>query len=139
MPADKLVKEIIHVIQTLNEHDIESLSGDTLSRLVVKLASYKAGLGEHVAEAKKLAWDAEADYNLAKAESYQSLRESGMNSTDSKETKSIGAHESFVRMNKSKYQAELISNLHKDCHDLIDGIKSRLIHLQAEAKESNAY
>lgn len=136
MQADELVKEVLAIVNTLREQEMGSLSGDTLSRLAVKLASYKASLGESVAEAKKLAWDAEAEHYRDRAEKYQELRDEGRGSTDSEELKRLRSHESFVALNKAKYNETLISTLHRDCHDLIDGIKSRLIHLTQEAKES---
>lgn len=139
MQSDELVKEILGIVKTLNAHDMSSLSGDTLSRLAVKLASYKASLGEFVADARKLAWDAEAEYYRNRAETYQSLRDEGKGSTDAEELKRLGSQESFLAWNKAKHNEALISNLYRDCHDLIDGIKSRLIHLQSEGKESNAY
>lgn len=139
MDSDKLVKEILTIVNALNERDISSLSGDTLSRLAVKLASYKASLGEHVAHAKQLSWDAEAEYYRVRAEAYQRLRDDGKGSTDSEELKRLDAHESFVAWNKARHNEALINTLSRDCHDLIDGIKSRLIHLQAEAHESNTY
>lgn len=139
MLADELVKEIYTVVNTLREQDTGSLSGDTLSRLAVKLASYKASLGEYVAQAKKETWDAEAEYYRVRAEEYQKLRDEGKGSTDSEELKRLGSHESFMAWNKAKHNEALINTLHKDCHDLIDGIKSRLIHLQSEMKESNVY
>lgn len=139
MKSDELVKEILHVINTLREQDTSSLSGDTLSRLAVKLASYKASLGEYVAEVRKLTLDAEAEYYRVRAEQYQLLRDSGKGSTDSDELKRLGSHESFMAWNNAKYNESLIVNLHKDCHDLIDGIKSRLIHLQFEKGESSVF
>lgn len=139
MNSDELVKEIFTVINTLREHDMGGLSGDTLSRLAVKLASYKASLGEYVADVRKLTWDAEAEYYRVRSESYKALREAGKGSTDAEELKRLDSHEAFVAWNKAKYNEALITTLHRDCHDLIDGIKSRLIHLQAEGKDSNAY
>lgn len=137
MKADELVKEVLSIVHTLSERDMGSLSGDTLSRLAVKLASYKASLGEYVADAKQLAWDAEAEYYRVRAQSYQSLRDEGRGSTDADELKRLDSHESFVAWNKARKQEVLITNLSKDCHDLIDGIKSRLIHLQGERAEAN--
>lgn len=139
LASDELVKEILHIVNTLREQDTGALSGDTLSRLAVKLASYKASLGEYVADVRKLTLDAEAEYYRVRAVSYQSLRDEGKGSTDSEELKRLGSHESFMAWNKAKYNETLITTLHRDCHDLIDGIKSRLIHLQAEGKDSNAY
>lgn len=139
MKVDELVKEILTVVNTLREQDMGSLSGDTLSRLAVKLASYKASLGEYVADVKQLALDAEAKYYAVRAKEYQRLRDEGKGSTDSEELKRIGSQEAFLAWNKAKHQDTLITTLHRDCHDLIDGIKSRLIHLQEEQKESRTY
>lgn len=139
MKSDELVKEILEVVNTLREQDTASLSGDTLSRLAVKLASYKASLGEYVADTRKLVWDAEAEYYKARAEGYQSIRDEGKGSTDAEELKRLKAHDFFIAWNKAKYNEALINTLHKDCHDLIDGIKSRLIHLQGERGESRVF
>lgn len=139
MKSDELVKEILTVINTLREQDMGTLSGDTLSRLAVKLASYKASLGEYVADVKKLTLDAEAEYYAVRAKEYQRLRDKGKGSTDAEELKRIGSREAFLAWNKAKYNDTLITTLHRDCHDLIDGIKSRLIHLQEESKESRVY
>lgn len=139
MGADKLVEEIFAIIHALRGQDMGTLSGDTLSRLVVKLASYKASLGEHVAQALKNANDAEAEYYRRRAEGYQRLRDAGKGSTDAEELKRIEAHDSFVALNEAKYKADLITNLSRDCHDLIDAIRGRLIALQSERKESDAF
>lgn len=136
MNADELVKEILSIVHTLNEQDISSLSEDTLSRLALKLASYKASLGEHVALSGKLERDAEAEYFRVRAEAYRSLRNEGKGSTDADELKRLGSQESFLAWNKAKHTKEVVYNLSKDCHDLIDGIKSRLITLHQERVES---
>lgn len=137
MIVDELVKEILSIVHTLTEHDMSSLSEDTLSRLAIKIASYKASLGEHVAFARRLASDAEADYFRVRAEAYQQLRSDGKGSTDADELKRLGSQESFLAWNKAKENAEVIHNLYRDCHDLIDGIKSRLINLHTERQEAS--
>lgn len=139
MKADELVKEIFTIVNKLSEQDMGTLSGDTLSRLAVKLASYKASLGEHVAAAERLALDAEAEYKVARAKEYKRLRDDGKGSTDSDELKVIGAHASHLAWNKAREQSVLIKTLNQNCHDLIDGIKSRLINLQSERSDSSVY
>lgn len=139
MKSDELVKEILQVVNVLREQEMSSLSGDTLSRLAVKLASYKASLGEFVSDVKRQALDAEAEYYRSRAEAYQKLRDEGKGSTDSDELKRLGAHDAFMAWNKAKHNESLIITLHRDCHDLIDGIKSRLIHLQFEKSESDVF
>lgn len=139
MSTDKLVKEMFVIINTLSEQDMGSLSGDTLSRLAVKLASYKASLGEHVAESKKRVLDAEAEYKFARAEGYKKLRDDGKGSTDSDELKTLASKDALMALNEAKHQSNLIVQLSLDCHDLIDSIKSRLIHIQTERGEGNVY
>lgn len=140
MQVDKLVDEIFTIVNKLSEQDMATLSGDTLSRLAVKLASYKASLGEHVAGAERLALDGEANYKVAKSREYQRLRdEEGKGATDAKELMRLGAIPEYEAWNKAREQAMLIRTLNQNCHDLIHGIKSRLINLQQERGESNVY
>lgn len=139
MKAEVLVKEILEIVNTLSKQDMGSLSGDTLSRLAVKLASYKASLGEYVSYAKEATWKAEADYRRGRAEEYKRLRDDGKGSTDADELKGLGAHELFVAWNKAKSNQDKLQSLSIDCHDLIDALKSRLIHLQTERGESDVY
>lgn len=136
---DETVNEIYTIVNKLREQDMGTLSGDTLSRLAVKLASYKASLGEHVATAKRAAWDAEAEYQKTRAEGYKKLRDEGKGSTDADELKRIEAYESQKAWNDRRYDAERLTQLSMDCHDLIDGIKSRLINLQTERGENDVY
>jgi hypothetical protein len=141
MQPDELIKEIYTIVHTLREQDMGSLSGDTLSRLVVKLASYKASLGEIVSSAKRDALDAEAIYQEMRAKAYAKLRDAGKGSTDSDELKRKDEKvvDSLAVLNKEKYDADRVTQLSLDCHDLIDAIKSRLIHLQTERSEADVY
>lgn len=139
MRPDELVKEILVIVNTLREQHMEQLSGDTLSRLAVKLASYKASLGEHVSYAKRLQWDAEATYEARKAEAYKQLRDEGKGVGDASAMKAIEANEAYMAWNEAREQATLIATLHDDCHSLIEGIKSRLINLQSERNTSNVF
>lgn len=136
MNADKLVEEIYSIIHILSEQQMGSLSGDTLSRLAIKLASYKASLGEYVEDAKDAALAAEYEYKMVKADAYKKLRDSGVGSTDAKELSILEVRDVIVAMNKAKHQAGLISRLSSDCHDLIESTKGRLITLHTERGES---
>lgn len=139
MKSDELVNEIYQIVQALAEQSMSDLSPDTLSRLAVKLASYKASLGEYVTEAKKAVWAADADYQSARAESYKELRAEGKGTTDADELKRLGADSALRALNEAKYNSERIVQLSMDCHDLIDAVKSRLIYFQTERNESNVY
>lgn len=136
---DELVEKILTLIRTVNEQEMSSLSGDTLSRLAVRLAAYKAGLGEAIPIAKRRRLDAEADYKLAKANSYAELRNAGKGSTDANELKSLGADAALREYNQRVEEESQLVTLSTDCHDLIDSIKSRLISLQSERNENNVY
>lgn len=57
MTADELVDKITEQIIILNNEPLENFSPDTLSRVGVKLASYKAGLGRYSTIAKKSVWN----------------------------------------------------------------------------------
>lgn len=139
MDVDKLVTEIITIVNILSEQEMSTLSGDTLSRLILKLASYKASLGEPVAQAYKDALDAEAEYQKARAVAYQQLRDDGKGSGDAGELKAMFVQEPFLAWNSARYTHKRLSQLSTDCHDLIDSIKGRLISLQQERSEANAF
>lgn len=137
MGVDKLVNEILAIVNTLEVQDMSTLSDDTLSRLILKLASYKASLGVHVAEAYKASLDAETAYQVARATEYQRLRDDGKGTTDAGELKVIGAEQAFLDWNEARRQYKLFDKLSIDCHDLIDSIKGRLINLHTERQESS--
>jgi hypothetical protein len=138
MRVDETVKEIINIVNILRSQDMGSLSQDTLSRLALKLASYKASLGEPLAEAHQAVLDAEADYQVVKAQAYQALRDDGKTSTDAGELKHIDSDESLRVLNSAKHAYSRLKQLSSDCHDLIDSIKNRVITLTTERKEADA-
>lgn len=137
MRVDTLVSEVLEIVHTLEAQRMETLSEDTLSRLILKLASYKASLGEHVADAYKSSLDAEAEYQAARAAEYQRLRNDGKGSTDAGELKNLAVKEQFLAWNKQRRDFMLLNKLSVDCHDLIDSIRGRLINLHNERQESN--
>jgi hypothetical protein len=137
MKVDETVKEILTIVSTLSEQDMGSLSQDTLSRLALKLASYKASLGEPVAFAHKQAMDAEATYQEARANAYKKLRDDGKGSTDASELKHLHTQESFLAWNKARYDHRRLAQLSTDCHDLIDSLRGRIITLTTERKEAD--
>jgi len=132
-----VVNLITAEIEKLNLHPLDDYSGDTLSRVAVRLASYKAGLGRHLNKARKATWQAEKILKLAKATSYQSLKESGINSTDAKELRILAVSEQYDAYIEAQSLEDQLNTLSFNVHDLIDAIKSRLINLQMEQRESN--
>lgn len=141
MKVNELVSEILTIIDKVNEIDIADMSGDTLSRLAVRLASYKAGLGAYVAQAHREARQAEADYYEVRAEEYKRLREEeGRGSGDADELKRLGpTKEALDAWNEAQYRADKLSQLSINIHDIIESVKTRIIGLQAERRESNVF
>jgi hypothetical protein len=138
MRVDETVKEILNIVNVLRSQDMGSLSQDTLSRLALKLASYKASLGEPLADAYMSVLDAEADYQVVKAQAYQALRDDGKTSTDATELKHVDSDESLRVLNEARHAHKRLQQLSVDVHDLIDSIKNRVITLTTERKEANA-
>lgn len=52
MKVEKLINDITEQIVILNDQPLESFSADTLTRVSVRLAAYKAGLGRYLTIAK---------------------------------------------------------------------------------------
>lgn len=136
MNADQLIEEIVKIVNLLSEQDMDEMSGDTLSRVAVKLASYKASLGTFRTQARRAVWDAEKSYELAKAEGYKAMRAEGTNSTDSKEMKKLRAADEMTALADAREMEVKVVGLSNDIHDLIDAIKGRVIHLQTERSEN---
>lgn len=140
MNAEKIIELITNEIEKLNGYDYDNFSGDTLSRIAVRLASYKAGMGKYVTSSKKDTWIAEKVLKEAKAREYMRLRkEEKMSASDAKEMCILGVEKEYDLYIKYQDISDRISMLSYNVHDLIDSIKSRLIHQQMEKSESNVY
>lgn len=136
MDAEQLINAITEEIDTLNQQPLEQFSGDTLTRVAVRLASLKAGLGRHSTIAKKDTWLAEQALRVAKATEYRRLRDSGSNATDAKELKILGVEREYKAYIEAQELEDKMVNLSYNVHDMIDSIKSRLINQQMEQRES---
>lgn len=136
MDSEKIIEALTVEISKLNEHPIDEFSGDTLSRIGVRLAAYKAGLGNYVAIAKAESWRAEKALADAKANGYQKLRDAGKTQGDSEQLRILEASKEYNDWIEAKEQEDKLVGLSFNISDLIDAIKSRLIHLQMELKES---
>lgn len=135
--SDKVIELLTEELSKLNEHPLDDYSGDTLSRVAVRLASYKAGLGRHLTAAKKAKWQAEKTLSMAKAREYDRLKQE-RNSTDAKELKILGVSDEYDAYIEAQELEDALSGLSYNVHDIIDAIKSRLINLQMEMRESHA-
>lgn len=136
MESEKIIELLGAEISKLNEHPIDEFSGDTLSRIGVRLASYKAGLGNYVASAKAESWRAEKALAEAKANGYKKLRAEGKTQGDAEQQRILEASDEYDAFIKAKEVEDRLVGLSYNISDLIDAIKSRLIHQQMELKES---
>jgi len=134
MEAEKVLDLITEQIDKLNQHPLDDYSGDTLSRVAVRLASYKAGLGRHITIAKKAKWQAEKILQEAKANAYKRLK-AEVNSTDAKELKILEVGKEYDAYIEAQGWEEALTGVSYNLHDIIDSIKSRLINLQMEMRE----
>lgn len=139
MTAEEAVNAITEQIDILNRQPLDDFSGDTLSRVGVRLASYKAGLGRHSTIAKKAVWTAEKALKEAKAREYKRLRDEGTSQGDADELKILGVEQEYNAYIEAQELDDKISTLTYNVHDLIDSIKSRVINQQMEMRESGQY
>lgn len=135
--VSEVVKAILKVNSMLKDEVVSQLDGDTLSVLAVKLASYKAYLGGYVADYRLVRDQTEAEYFHVRETAYKRLRDAGSGVTDAESQRRLEAEDARKAYIDSNYKFERLNILHGDCRDMIDAIKSRLIHLQTEAKEAN--
>src|SRR6218665_1369156 len=136
MNPETIIEALTAEIAKLNEHPIDEFSGDTLSKVGVRLASYKAGLGSYVAEAKAASWRGEKAYIEAKAEGYKTLRAGGKTQGEAEQLRYLEASEQYEDWIVAKEIEDKLVGLSYNISDLIDAIKSRLIQIQMEMKES---
>ena len=134
--SETIVNKITEQIELLNEQNLDTFSGDTLSKIAVRLASYKAGLGKYSTEAKKDVWVAEKNLKIAKAKSYKELRADSYGSGEANELKTIEVEKEMNELIECQELEDRITTLSYNVHDLIDAIKSRIINVQMELRES---
>jgi len=134
---EEVVSEILKVSRRLQKTVTSDLDGDQLSRIALKLASYKVTLGGFVAEARLSRDEAEAQYLHTREQSYKTHRAEGKAIGDSDNLKRIESEEEYQAYIKASYNFERLRNLHNDCHDMIDSVRSRLIHLLGERGDQN--
>lgn len=137
MTPEVVVGEIIKIVNVLNENEMGDLSEDTLARVALKLAAYKATLGTYVSQAHREEFSAEADYYVERAEAYQKQRDEGKGSTDANELKHISMRKAYDKLHNAKYTYERLSRLHGDCKEMIEAIRSQVIRLQTERKDAS--
>jgi hypothetical protein len=135
----EIVDAITVEIEKLNQQDLEHFSGDTLSRIGVRLAAYKAGLGKHSTIAKRATWMAEKAFKDAKAQEFQRLRADGKSAADANELKTLEVGAEYMEYIEAQVLEDRITTLSINVHDLIDSIKSRLIFCQMEKQENKIY
>ena len=139
MNQEQIIQALEAEIRKLNEHDIDEFSGDTLTRIGVRLASYKAGLGSYVSNAKAESWRAEKAFTEAKANGYLKLRNDGKTQGDAEQLRVLEASAEYEAFIAAKETEDKLVGLSYNISDLIDAVKSRVIHQQMELKEQTAF
>lgn len=139
MNQSQIIEALEAEIQKLNEHPIDEFSGDTLTRIGVRLAAYKAGLGSYVSNAKAESWTAEKAFAEAKANGYLKLRNDGKTQGDAEQLRVLEASAEYEAFIAAKETEDKLVGLSYNISDLIDAVKSRVIHQQMELKEQVSF
>lgn len=139
MSQEQIIQALEVEIRRLNEYNIDEFNGDTLTRIGVRLASYKAGLGSYVANAKAESWKAEKNFAEAKANGYLRLRDEGKSQGDAEQLRILEAKAEYEALISAKEVEDRLVGLSYNISDLIDAVKSRVIHQQMELKEQTAF
>lgn len=139
MQQEKIIEALEAEIRNLNQYSVEDFTGDSLTRIGVKLACYKAGLGHYVSNAKADALLAEKQYTEAKALGYKRLREQGSTQGDAEQLRVLEASKEYDQLIKAKSNEDRLVGLSYNISNLIDAVKSRVIHQQMELKEATHF
>lgn len=149
MNLDEVVKELQKYNEILNTQKIGMMTGDDVSKLVLKLAGYNSTLGEYVADAERAADYAEASFDLKKEQKYKEARtelkfidpvsgnEKAYTADDSDNYKRLESMDEKGAWIEAKYQARVLLLLHNDTRELIGAARSRLSYLKAEKENTN--
>ena len=132
MDIEKVVTEILKIRQELaagNTH------GEDLSEKALQLAAYKATLGGYVANVRFQRDDLASKLDHLRAKQYLKHR-NNLSIKDAEQNAKIDCQEMQLELNQASYNFERLRNLHNDSHDMLDSIKSRLIHLLQERGET---
>lgn len=136
MNLDEVVTELRQYIGIINAKKIGEMSGDDLSKLVVKLASYNSTLGEYVADAERAADYAEASFDLKKEKAYAEARKKDEKVADSDNIKRLESMDEKGAWIEAKYQYKVLAILRADVNNLIDAIRSRLSFIKSDKEKS---
>lgn len=136
MKLDEVVTELQKYNQVINTNKIGSMSGDDVSKLVLKLASYNSTLGEGVAEAERAADFAEASYEMKKEKAYKTARNKDNTVADADNFKRLESQDEKGAWIEAKYNARLLLLLHNDTKELIGAARSRLSFLKHDQEQS---
>lgn len=136
MDLQSLVKEIQELIDIVSVRKISEMSGDDLSKMALKLASYNATLGSFIAEHEREADLKEASHEMIREQAYKVWREKDKTVADADNYKRTQGHESKLEWIEAKYQYRTLSILRADVSNMIDAIRSRLSQLKQERSQS---
>lgn len=132
MDVNEVVSSILKIHRWIQEGDIKKQTGDALSQTAMKLAAFKTTLGGYVADTRLNRDQASTMLDAARAEAYKKRRKLGDSIKDAESTVKAETQAQQVDFNEMSYQYERLRLLHGDCDALLEGMRSRLIHLQTE-------
>lgn len=132
MDVNEVVSKVLGIHKRIQDGDIGGLTGDHLSRAAMKLAAYKVTLGGYVADARRTRDEASQILEDARAKVYKERRKLGESIKDAEGVVKMTTAQQLNDFNDMAYQYERLRLLHSDCDALLEGMRSRLIHLQTE-------
>lgn len=130
------LEETVTAILNIKE-GIQQASSEALSEEAVRLASYKATLGEFVANSRRARDDRAARLEHQRAILYKRYRPE-MSIRDAEQRIKLETKSESLELNEATYRYEQLRLLHQDVHDILDAIKSRFIYLLQERGENAA-
>ena len=142
---EELGKDLLDVVteidkvrdQLYNGKQWTPASGEIMSQAIVKLSALNAYLGEWVATAKYDAAQMEATYKVSReAIKLESMNERKTTASEAESTKIVETSSLLESYNKADYQFNLLKNKREDTSEFIEALKTRLIHMQVQQKES---
>lgn len=135
---EEAIKNQETIIKHINDSKISTLDGNTISRMIVHLATNNSVLGQMVAEYEYKLDMMTATRKSAWAEKFAEVR-SGEEKITQKDTEVIADAEveDMVKEEiETKHMLLKIKNMRSDCKDVQTALQSRLGHLKQERMDS---
>lgn len=137
----KIVTDILTISKHLSDtNKLKAMTGDALSYTGTKLAAMKSLIIEVKVDAEREAKDADTEYKRIKGVAFKRLTTGDDKVSATAAGELLYAENDVVKAARDRNAKEAFWNQLKsisaDVHDLIDSIKSRVIDLQGDRKDS---